>query len=98
VGDIVTVLQGWMHNPEGVPLPIRGELDGTLNISDINVWIWLKNLSPKSQPLSTSLRAPLISLFREPGQWNDLIDSRVSHSPRRHSQVIHHVTLPNLRA
>jgi hypothetical protein len=35
--DIVEVLQGWRHNPEGVPLPIHGELDGTLNISDIDV-------------------------------------------------------------
>jgi hypothetical protein len=38
-GDIVTVLQGWKHNHEGVPLPIHGESDGMLNISDIDVWM-----------------------------------------------------------
>ena len=47
-GDIVTVLQGWRHNPEGVPLLIDRESDGTLNISDIDVWMWLKKLFPKS--------------------------------------------------
>jgi hypothetical protein len=62
-GDIVTVPQGWKHNPEGVPLPIHRDSDRTLNISDIDVWMWLKKLSPKSWPLSVSLKALLISLF-----------------------------------
>jgi hypothetical protein len=66
-GDIITVLQGCRHNPEGVPLPIRRELDGTLNISDIDVCMWLKKLSPKSRPLGASLKALLISLFSKPG-------------------------------
>jgi hypothetical protein len=68
------MLQGWKHNPKGVPLPIHGKLDVMPNISDIDVWMWLKKLSPKSQPLSALLRPPLISLFREPVQWSDLID------------------------
>jgi hypothetical protein len=42
-GDIVTILLGWQHNPESVPAPIRGESDGTLNVSDIDVWMWLRN-------------------------------------------------------
>jgi hypothetical protein len=72
--DIVAVLQGGKHNPEGVPLPIQGESDGTLNISDIDVWMWLKKLSPKSWPLSASLRLPLISLFSEPRQWREVVN------------------------
>jgi hypothetical protein len=61
------VLQGWRHNPEGVPLPIHGELDGTLNLSDIDVWMGLRKLSPKSWLVSVSMRPPLISLLSEPG-------------------------------
>jgi hypothetical protein len=45
-----------------------------LNISDIDVWMWLKKLSPKSPPVTASLKAPLISLFSELGQWSDLVD------------------------
>jgi hypothetical protein len=55
-GEIVTMLLGWQHNPEGVPLLIRGESDGTLNISDIDVWMWLRKLSPKSRPTNATLR------------------------------------------
>jgi hypothetical protein len=73
-GDIVAILRGWQHNPEGVPAPIRGESDGTLNISDIDVWMWLRKLSPKSRP--AMLRAPLISLFSDPGRFNDLVEAR----------------------
>jgi hypothetical protein len=68
-GNIVTVLQGWKHNPKGIPLPICSESDGTLNVSDIDVWMWLKKLSPKSQPVHMSLKALLISLFSKPGRW-----------------------------
>jgi hypothetical protein len=67
--DIVDVLQGWRHNTEGVPLLIRGESGRTLNIPDIDVGMWLKKLSPKSWPISASVRPPLISIFSEPGRW-----------------------------
>jgi hypothetical protein len=54
--------QGWHHNRKGVPLLICGESDGTLNISDIDVWMWLKKLSrePANQPVhETSTYQPL---------------------------------------
>jgi hypothetical protein len=76
------VLHSWLHNPKGVPLPIHGESDGNLNISDIDVWMWLKKLSPKSQPVNVSLKAPLISLFSEPGQWSDLINPQECLTPQ----------------
>jgi hypothetical protein len=72
--DIMDVHQGQCHNPKGVPTPIQEESDGTLNISDIDVWMWLKILEPKSQPINLSMQPPLISLFSEPGQWRDLIN------------------------
>jgi hypothetical protein len=36
-GDIITMLLGWQHNPEGIPPLIRGKSDGMLNISNIDV-------------------------------------------------------------
>jgi hypothetical protein len=82
VQDIINVLQGWRHNPEGVPLPIHRESNGTLNISDIDIRMWLKKLSPKGWPISALLRPLLISLFSEPGQWSDLIDPRECPTPQ----------------
>jgi hypothetical protein len=66
-GDIITMPQIWQHNPEGIPLPIRGEPNRMLNTSYIDVWMWLKKLSPKSRPTNATLWASLISLFSEPG-------------------------------
>ena len=81
-GDIVTILRGWQHNPEGVPAPIRGESDGTLNTTDIDVWMWMRKLSPKSRPANATLKAPLVSLFSEPGRFNDLVEARECLTPQ----------------
>jgi hypothetical protein len=81
-GDIVLVLQSWQYNPEGVPLPIRGESDGTLNTSDIDIWMWLKKLSPKSPPTNATLWVSLISLSSEPGRWSGLVEPRECLTPQ----------------
>jgi hypothetical protein len=94
-GAIVTVLLGWQHNPKGIPLLIRGKLDRTLNISDIDVWMWLKKLSPKSQPTNAMLRALLVSLFSKPGRWSNLVDVL---TPQADSHGLHHVALSHHRA
>jgi hypothetical protein len=81
-GDIITVLHSRKHNPEGIPLLIHGKLDGMLNISDIDVWMRLKKLSPKSRPVNMLLKAPLISLFSEPGRWINFVDPREYLTPQ----------------
>ena len=40
--DIAVVLKKWEHNPEGVPTAIQQEKDGSLNYTDVNIWMWLK--------------------------------------------------------
>jgi hypothetical protein len=73
-GDMAPTLQSCQCNLEGVPLPICGESDGTLNTSDVDVWMWLKWLSPKSRPINSTMWTPLINLFSEPGRWSGLVD------------------------
>jgi hypothetical protein len=68
------VLQSWQCNPEGIPIPIRGESDGMLNTSDVDIWMWLKQPSPKSRPTNSTMWASLISLFSEPGRWSGLVE------------------------
>jgi hypothetical protein len=76
------VLRSWQCNPEGVPLPIRNESDGMLNTSDMDVWMWLKQLSPKSRPTNSTMWASLISLFSEPGRWSGLVEPRECLTPQ----------------
>jgi hypothetical protein len=42
----------------------------------------LKKLSPKSRPLSPLLKAALISLFSDPGQWSDLVNPQECLTPQ----------------
>ena len=37
--DMWSMLYSWQHNPEGVPTTIRQEDDGSLNLSDVDIWI-----------------------------------------------------------
>ena len=36
----------WQYNPEGVPPTIQQEDDGSLNLSDVDIWMWLKIITP----------------------------------------------------
>ena len=39
--DMLVMLHSWQHNPEGVPAAIRQEDDSSLNLSDVDIWMWL---------------------------------------------------------
>ena len=40
------MLSLWQHNPEGVPTAIRQEDDGSLNLSNVDFWMWLRATTP----------------------------------------------------
>ena len=40
--DMQSMLHAWQCNPGGVPTAIRQEDDGLLNLSDVDIWMWLK--------------------------------------------------------
>ena len=63
--DIVEVLKKWEHNPEGVPTAIRQEPDGSLNYTDVNIWMWFKAVLPKRG--YTPRQQHLLNLLSEPG-------------------------------
>ena len=63
--DIAVVLKKWECNPEGVPTAIQQEPDGSLNYTDIDIWMWLKVLLPKKGYLL--LKQQVLKLFSKPG-------------------------------
>lgn len=69
--DLAETLKLWVHNPEGIPLAIRGELDGSLNLNDLDVWIWAKKIVPKTAP--GAFKKILWGIFDEFGRWASLI-------------------------
>jgi hypothetical protein len=68
--DTLTLLKGWQLNPHGVPPAVRQELDGTMNLHDVDVWMWLQKATPNKN--SSGLRKSLWALFQQPGRWFDL--------------------------
>ena len=37
--DMQSMLSSWQHNPEGVPTAIHQEDDGSLNLSNVDIWM-----------------------------------------------------------
>ena len=81
------MLHAWQHNPEGVPTTIRQEDDGSLNLSDVEIWMWLKIITPSKGVI---IRQRLMQLFGEAGQWASLVDA--SKLPAPPSSELHNYT------
>ena len=68
----------WQHNPEGVPTAIWQEDDGSLNLSNVDIWIWLKCITPSKGMM---VRQRLMQLFGEASQWASLVDASKLPAP-----------------
>ena len=77
------MLHAWQHNPEGVPTAIQQEDDESLNLSDVDIWMWLKIITPSKGMM---IRQWLMQLFGEAGQWASLVDT--SKLPAPHSSKL----------
>ena len=69
--DMWAMLSLWQHNLEGVPTAIRQEDDRSLNLSDVDIWMWLKIITPTKGMM---MRQWLMQLFGEASQWASLVD------------------------
>ena len=67
-----SMLSSWQHNPEGVPTAIQQEDDGSLNLSNVDIWMWLKLITPSK---GVMIRQWLMQLFGEASQWASLVDT-----------------------
>ena len=69
--DMWAMLSLWQHNPEGVPTTIWQEDDSSLNLSNVDIWMWLKVITPTK---GVMMRQYLMQLFGEAGQWASVVD------------------------
>ena len=81
------ILSLWQRNPEGVPTAIRQEDDGSLNLSDVDIWMWLKLITPSKGMM---IRQRLMQLFGEAGQWASLVNASKLLAP--HSSKLRNST------
>ena len=76
--DMWAMLSLWQHNPEGVPTAIRQEDDGSLNLSDVDIWMWLRATTPTTGVMA---RQCIMQLFGEASQWASLVDTSELPAP-----------------
>ena len=77
--DMWTMLSLWQHNPEGVPTAIQQEDDSSLNLSNVDIWVWLKVITPTKGMM---MRQCLMQLFGEASQWASLVNVSKLPAPR----------------
>ena len=63
------------------------EDDGSLNLSDVDIWMWLKIITPTKGMM---IRQRLMQLFGEASQWASLVDA--SKLPAPCSSELHNST------
>ena len=68
--DTQPLLRGWQLNPDGVPPAVCQEDDGTMHPLDIDIWMWVQAIAPKTTP---AFRQMIWKLFQQPGQWAALV-------------------------
>ena len=75
---MVAMLSPWQHNPEGVPAAIQQEDDGLLNMSDVDIWMWLRATTPAR---GVMVRQHILQLFGEASQWASLVNASKLPAP-----------------
>ena len=76
--DMVAMLSLWQHSPEGVPAAIWQEDDGSLNTSDVDIWMSLRAITPTKGMM---VRQHILQLFSEAGQWALLVNASKLPAP-----------------
>ena len=70
--DMMAILSLWQHNLEGVPTAIWQEDDGSLNTSNVDIWMWMRATTPTR---GVMVRQCILQLFSEASQWASLVDA-----------------------
>ena len=78
------MLSLWQHNSEGVPATIQQEDDSSLNISNVDIWMWLRATTPTKVMMA---RQHILQLFGEASQWASLVN--ISELPAPNSSELH---------
>ena len=69
--DTQPMLRSWQLNPHGVPPAVRQEDDGTMHLLNVDVWMWVQAIAPKTA--APAFWRMIWKLFQQPGQWAALV-------------------------
>ena len=49
--DTLPLLRGWQVNPDGVPPAVCQEEDRSMNLLDVDIWLWMQTVAPSIAPV-----------------------------------------------
>ena len=72
--ELTSMMQTWLMNKGVCPPAVRQEPDNTLNLRDIDFWLWYQKVKPKA--MAHAFKIKFWETFNIPGYYNILTDSQ----------------------
>ena len=67
-------MQTWLMNEAACPPAVRQEPDNTLNLLDVDFWLWYQKVTPKG--MACAFRIRFWEMFSAPGMYDILTDNQ----------------------
>ena len=74
VKELTSMMQTWLMNEAACPPAVRQEPDNTLNLLDVDFWLWYQKVTPKG--MACAFRIRFWEMFNAPGMYNILTDNQ----------------------
>ena len=71
--ELTSMMQTWLMNEAACPLAVRQEPDNTLNLLDVDFWLWYQKVTPKG--MAHAFRIRFWEMFNAPRTYNILTDN-----------------------
>ena len=72
--ELASMMQTWLMNEAACPPAVRQEPDNTLNLLDVDFWLWYQKVTPKGMAHAFKIR--LREMFNAPGMYDILTDNQ----------------------
>ena len=74
VKELASMMQTWLMNEAACPPVARQEPDNTLNLLDVDFWLWYQKVTPKGMGRAFEIR--FWETFSAPGTYDILMDNQ----------------------
>ena len=72
--ELTSMMQTWLMNEAACPPAVRQEPDNTLNLLDVDFWLWYQKVTPKGMAHAFKIR--FWETFNAPGTYDILTDNQ----------------------
>ena len=72
--ELTSMMQTWLMNEAACPPAVREEPDNTLNLLDVDFWLWYQKVTPKGMARAFKIR--FWEMFSPPGTYDILTENQ----------------------